>query len=269
VQYELIRGLRVPKIGFGTWKIGGEYTRSAGTDGQSLGVLRAALDLGYRHFDTAEMYAAGHSEELLGRALADSGIGRQDVFITSKVTAEHLGTADLLKACSATLGRLRLEYLDLYLIHWPNPSIKLSASFRALNRLVDEGRIRSVGVSNFDLDLLKQAQQLCATPILTDQVPYSVSQRSYQMNGVLDYCQANDIVLTAYSPLTMGRRGLKMELATIAAAHCATPEQILLAWLIAQPRVITIPMSKNPVHQKDNLSAADIKLTEAELASLS
>ena len=268
MKFESLHNERIPKIGFGTWSIGGGMSPDRSKDARSLRALRSALDIGYRHFDTAEMYASGHSEELLGQAVHESGIPRDELFIASKVNASHLRYNDVLHACENSLRHLGMGYLDLYLIHWPSGSIPLKETFRALNQLVREGRVRHVGVSNFDLRLLKQAQAESEEPIFTDQVPYSLSDRSYVRNGVLEYCQEKNILLTAYSPVEEGRMRVNSTLQAIADAHAATPYQIALAWLVLQPRVITIPMSYNPEHIAENFVAADINLSDSEIERL-
>jgi diketogulonate reductase-like aldo/keto reductase len=162
-----------------------------------------------------------------------------------------------------------MDYVDLYLIHWPSTEMKLEDTFRALNQLVKDGKVKHLGVSNFDLKLLKQSQALSATPIITNQVPYSISDRTYKKNGVMEYCQQNDILLTAYSPIDTGRLHITAALQHIAKAHSTAPHQIALAWLIQQPRVIAIPMSFNPMHIKENWDAADIVLSDEEMKQLS
>lgn len=201
MRYENIHNLQIPKIGFGTWTIGGRGSADPSEDEKSLLALRSALELGYTHFDTAENYAAGHSEELLGRAMRGMGVPRESLFITSKVEPDHLGYDDVLRCCADSLRRLGMAYLDLYLIHWPQMGMNLAETFRALNQLVREGKVRRLGVSNFNLKLLKQAAALSETPLLTDQVPYCIPDRKYVQNGVLAYCQENDILLTAYTPV--------------------------------------------------------------------
>jgi len=133
---------------------------------------------------------------------------------------------------------------------------------------VRDGKVKHLGVSNFNLKLLKQSQELSETPILTNQVPYSVSERSYVRNGVLEYCQQNNILLTAYEPVDKGHLRSSRALETVAKAHQASIFQIALAWVVAQPRVITIPMSFNPEHIQENFAAADIELTQAEIKTL-
>lgn len=269
MKYETIHGATLPKIGFGAWKIGGGSYPDPKVDPVSLTALRAALETGYTHFDTAETYANGHAEELLGRAIRETGVRREALFITSKVQPAHLKYEQVLKSCESSLERLGMDYIDLYLIHWPRAGAKYEESFRALNKLVRDGKVKRLGVSNFNLRLLKQAQELSETPILTNQVPYSLSDRSYVKNGVLEYCQQNDILLTAYEPVNTGDLRSNKTLETIAKAHNATIFQIALAWLVMQPRVITIPMSFNPQHIKENCDAADIELTSDEVEQLS
>lgn len=268
MKYEFFNGARIPKIGFGTWKIGGGSIADPSQDKRSLAGLRSALEVGYTHFDTAEAYASGHTEELLGQAMRDAGIARESLFITSKVDPSNLRYEDVLQACENSLRRLGTDYLDLYLIHWPSRGIPLDESFRGLNQLVREGRVRHVGVSNFNARLLDQARAESETPVFTDQVPYSLEDRSYVRNGVLEYCQQNDILLTAYSPVEKGRIRSNETLRSIAEAHNATVYQIALAWLVSQPRVITIPMSLDPQHQVENLAAAEIEFTEGEIEQL-
>src|SRR5688500_3435411 len=145
MKYEALPNLTIPKLGFGTWKIGGGSYADPKLDTVSLAALKFALEVGYTHFDTAEMYAGGHTEELLSRAIRESGINRQTLFITSKVLPSHLRYDDVLKASDNSLKRLRMEYIDLYLIHWPQAGMQLEETFRALNKLVRDGKVRHLG----------------------------------------------------------------------------------------------------------------------------
>ena len=269
MKYETLRGLSIPKLGFGTWKIGGGSYADPKLDSASLTALRSALEVGYTHFDTAEMYGAGHAEELIAQAIRTSGVKRETLFITSKVMPAHLKYDDVLKACESSLRRLKMQYIDLYLIHWPQAGMKLEETFRGLNKLARDGKVKHLGVSNFNLRLLQELQALSETPLITNQVPYSLSDRSYVHNGVLAYCQHNDILLTAYEPVDKGRLNVNRTLQSVSDAHNATPYQIALAWLISQPRVITIPMSYNPQHIRENFESVDIELSDEELKTLS
>jgi diketogulonate reductase-like aldo/keto reductase len=268
MRYETIRELSIPKIGFGTWTIGGNNSPDPTQDARSLTALRSALEMGYTHFDTAEMYAGGHAEELLGKAIRDAGLGRETLFITSKVSPEHLHYEQVLHSCENSLHRLGLDFIDLYLIHWPRRGMNLSEAFRALNKLVVDGKVRHLGVSNFNLKLLKQSVALSETPLLTNQVSYSLPDRSSVNNGVLDYCQENDLLVTAYSPVKRRYIRGNKPLQALAKQREVSPQQIALAWLVRQPRVIAIPMSFDRQHQVENLAAADIELSEVELDQL-
>ena len=268
MRYETLQNLRIPKIGFGTWTIGGESSADYAQDEHSLRALRSALELGYTHFDTAEYYAAGHAEELLGRAIREAGLRRETLFITSKVSPEHLSYNDVIRSCENSLSRLGMDTIDLYLIHWPIRGMKLAETFRALNKLVSDGKVRHLGVSNFNLKLLEEAAGLSETPLLTNQVSYSIPDRTCVNNGVLAYCQDNNLLLTAYSPLKRRLISGNKPLQALAKVRGVTPQQIALAWLVQQPRVVAIPLSFNPQHQAENLAAADILLSEAELVQI-
>ena len=268
MKTEIVHNVTLPKIGFGAWSIGGDSFPDPARDTPSLTALHAALDSGYTHFDTAETYAAGHSEELVGRAVRESSIGREKLFITTKVSPEHLAYDDVLKSCTASLRRLKMDYVDLYLIHWPSRGMNLSEAFRALNKLVRDGKVRHLGVSNFNLKQLQQSQELSETPIITNQVPYRLPDKSYVENGVIDYCQQNDILVTAYSPVKFRSMRVNPTLRAVSEAHSATPFQIALAWLVMQPRVITIPMSFDPQHIRENFVAAEIVLSKDEMMRL-
>lgn len=267
MNYEIIHNLILPKIGFGTARIGG-YLSNGSKNGYFLSVLSSALEIGYTHFDTAEFYGFGRSETLIGQALRKTGTNRENVFITSKVWPTNLGYKNVLRACENSLRRLGTEYLDLYLIHWPNPFVPLRESFRALNQLTREGKVKHIGVSNFNARLLQQAQALCETKIVTNQIPYSITKRTCVKNGLMEYCRQNNIVVTAYTPVDHGHLATNPTLQSIAEAHHATPYQIALAWLIMQAHVIAIPMSFNPKHQKENLESAVIQLTNAEMEQI-
>ena len=228
-------------------------------------VLKEALNLGYRHFDTAEIYGAGHSEELVGRAV--QGMDREELFITTKVEPSHLRAVDARRALEGSLIRLKMDYVDLYLIHWPSDTIPLEDSFKALNQMVEQGNVRYLGVSNFDVGLLKKAQSLCETPIVTNQVSYGLNDRRYIENGVLDYCQQERILLTAFFPIknaSLNDKALK----DLARKYGATSAQIALAWLICQDGIITIPKSSDPGRLAENFKASDIELTQEDMDEL-
>jgi diketogulonate reductase-like aldo/keto reductase len=264
----LFDGNTIDKIGYGTWKIGGGTSADPSRNEQSLAALASAIELGYRHFDTAEYYASGNSERLIGQAVRDSGIPRAEFFITTKVKPTNLGYESTRNAFQRSLENLEMEYVDLYLIHWPRANMPLAETFRAFNELVSAGSLRYVGVSNFSVAQMKEAESYSDVPLLTNQAPYSVANRRYVHNGVLAYCQEKGILLTAYSPVEEGRLGSNQILEMIAKKHSATIYQIALAWLVQQPGVITIPMSFDPQHQQQNYEAAGMELTSTEMEQI-
>lgn len=262
----LYNGERIPRLGLGTWRMGGGMSPNRSEDERVIAVLRAAVELGYTHLDISEMYAGGHTEELVGQAIRP--YDRSDLFIATKVWSSHLHYQDVLDACERSLARLALDYLDLYQIHWPNPDIPLEETFTALNELVAAGVVHHLGVCNFNLELLQKAQSLANTPIVTDQVPYSLRTRTYALNGVLEYCQKNDLLLTAYSPIEQGSMLSDPGVQRIADRHGATTAQVALAWLVRQPKVIAVPMSMNVEHLRSNLAALDLDLFPDDLERL-
>lgn len=271
MKYETVHGVTFPKIGFGTAQLGGSpYIPNRAKTDFYLAALRSALELGYTHIDTSDDYVRGFAEELIGRSIRENNIPRESLFITSKFLPAPWSYSKVMRAIDGSLRRLNTEYLDLYLLHFPNPFASMKETFRALNQLVREGKVRHLGVSNFNVKQLRNAQTHSETPILTNQVPYNIFFRAFAQNGVLEYCQKNDILLTAYFPVKFGSKSIASHevIRDIAQTHKATPFQIALAWLVAQPRVITIPMSFNPTHQKENLEAADIELTLDEMDRL-
>jgi diketogulonate reductase-like aldo/keto reductase len=266
MKYALLPGGdQIPVIGLGTWSFGGGMSPNRSHDREAVATLRFALEIGYTHLDTAEMYGGGHTEELIGQAL--QGLDREQIFLTTKVSASHLRYIDVLASLQSSLNRLRTEYVDLYLIHWASNHIPPAETFRALNEAVNRGLVRRLGVSNFGLRQLQESVTLAETPIATDQVPYSLANRRYAENGVLAFCQEHRILLTAYSPLKDGvlrNRGVQ----AVARKHGVTPAQVALYWLVRQPGVITIPLSTSRLHLKENLEAADLDLPPEDLQEL-
>lgn len=262
---KLLDGTQLPVLGLGTWQYGGGSTADYSRDAESVAMLRRLIEMGYTHLDTAESYGRNHCEELVGQAIKH--FDRSDIFITTKVSPEHLRYRDVLAALEGSLRRLDTSYVDLYLIHWPNRDIPLEDTFRGLNELLADGRVRRVGVSNFDLPLLQQAIALCQGPIITNQVRYNLLYREPEQNGLLAFCQREGIVLTAYSPLKDDVLKHPTVIA-IAQAHGVTPAQVAIQWLVRQPYVITIPKSSDLAHAQENLDALALELSADEVARL-
>jgi 2,5-diketo-D-gluconate reductase B len=246
-------GLEMPKLGLGTWRMSGA---------ECQGAVEGALALGYRHIDAAEMY---DNEAAIGVALAASNVPRQDIFLTSKVWHDHLAPAALRRALDASLNRLRTDYLDLYLIHWPSPSMRLAETLEAMMRLKEEGRIRNIGVSNFTVALMRQAVEEIGAPISCNQVEYHVF---LDQGAVLDYARAHGIVVSAYRPLAQGVLDSAPDIQRIAAKHAASPQQIALAWLLGQDMVAAIPKAARAASQRANLAALDIRLDDQDRAMI-
>lgn len=254
-------GFSMPVLGLGTWQMGGRETRDPSDDGKSSAeALAAGLEMGYRHIDTAEMYAAGFSEEIVGNAI--SGFDRSALFLTSKVWKTHLHYDDVLRAAEGSLKRLRTDYLDLYLIHQVDDSVPIRETMRALNRLLDEKLIRNIGVSNFAIERFEHAQGWADSKVVANQVHYNLKIREAEKSGLLKYCRENDVMLIAWRPL---QKGMLMEKAPDCVREVAdqtglSAAQIALSWLTSQANVVTISMTRNPAHMKENLEAAEVTL---------
>jgi len=245
---------KMPVIGLGTWDLRGNQCEKA--------VLQA-LELGYRHIDTAEFY---DNESYIGQALRKSGIAREEIFLTSKVWYTHLRYPEVLRALDRSLEKLQTEYLDLYLVHWPSQEVPLEETLQAMAEAKDKGKIRHIGVSNFDVELLEKAVKISPCPVVNDQVEYHplLSQRE-----LLAYCQERGIVLTAYCPLARGRAIKEKLVLDIASRYGKTPAQVVLRWLIQQEMVVAIPKAATLEHQKENLEIFDFKLTEEDMRAIS
>lgn len=237
-------------VGFGTWNLSDDEIRD---------VLPIALDHGYTHIDTAEGY---QNEQAIGEVLAD--YNREDLFLTSKVLPSNLHYEEVLKALSRSLNALGTDYLDLYLIHWPNPTISLRETFQALQRVYEEGLIRNVGVSNFGIYQLRFAQKIANVPITANQIEF---HPWYFRQELMDYCQQHDIVVEAAAPLARGAFLDDPLVTDIANKHDVVPAQVILKWAIGK-EVIVLPKSSNPDHIRANLELFDWELDAEDLTRL-
>ena len=241
------QGIALPKLGLGTFKL-------TGADGQAA--VESALAMGYRHIDTAEMYG---NEEPVGAGIAASGVARGDLHVTTKAWHDHLAPDALRRALDGSLGRLKLDHVDLYLVHWPAPGMDLAAALSTLVRLKEEGLIRALGVANFTLPLLRQAIEEIGAPIACNQVEYHVY---LDQSGLLDYLRPRSVPLVAYCPVAQGRVADDPVLARIGAKHGASPAQVALKWLLDQDGVSAIPKSQRPAGQRANLDAWKVTLDD-------
>ena len=252
----------IPVIGLGTWGIGGEMGPDSSRDEAGIQALKLGLDLEMKFIDTAEMYGAGHSEEVVSQALE----GRRDrVFVASKVSPRHFAYDDVLGAAKRSLKRLRLKQMDLYQLHWPNPRIPISETMRAMEKLVGDGLVRHIGVSNFSVEQIKEAQQsLSHEKIVSNQVEFSLIDRGVEA-GILQYCQKEGLTLIAYSPLGQGKiprgRGSSFKvLDEIAGKLGKSRNQIALNWVLQHDSVVAIPKAADTDHVKENAEVAEWKL---------
>ncbi|HNQ59464.1 MAG TPA: aldo/keto reductase [Bacteroidales bacterium] len=266
--YKKISDYNVPAVGLGTWEMGGGEQADYSHDRHWITIIRSAIENGLTHIDTAEMYGNGHTEELVGEAI--KGFPRQNLFITTKVWLTHLRSNDLFSSFEKSLRQLQTDYIDLYLVHHPNPDIPLEETLMAMNRLVEQKRVRAIGVSNFDISLIKEAVRISSVPISAVQIEYSLLARNsgiYTQNQekeIIPYCQENQIAVIAWRPL--GKTNY-IRLATndvikkIAEKYHATPAQIALIWLIAQKNILAIPKTGSLEHLIENSKASDIDLS--------
>jgi 2,5-diketo-D-gluconate reductase B len=237
----------IPAIGFGTWRLSGRDCSDGVAD---------ALAAGYRHVDTAAMYG---NEEEVGSGMRASGVDRGDVWLTTKVWREDLAPERVRASLERSLRELGTDYVDLYMIHWPNPRIPLAVTLEAMTALRDQGHTREIGVSNFTSTQFREALDLA--PVIVNQVEYHVY---LDQSAVLEVCRERDVELTAYRPVGKGQVTSDPVIAEIAAAHGATPAQVALAWLIGQEGVSAVPKASSPERRRENLGALGLELTAEE-----
>ena len=266
-DYLLPSGSRIPVLGQGTWNMGEDPSARA----DEVAALRLGLDLGVALIDTAEMYGEGGAEEVVGEAIA----GRRDeVFVVSKVYPYNADRRGVQAACERSLRRMKLDCIDLYLLHWRG-KVPLEETLEAFVRLREQGKIRDFGVSNFDLDDMVEATGLAGGELVAaDQVLYNLSRRGIEWE-LLPWCRERRIPVMAYSPLESdpaSQAGLlgNPQLAAVARRHGVTPAQVALAWLLRQDDVVVIPKAVRPQHVRENRAALDLApaLTPEDLAQL-
>lgn len=259
-QVALKNGTRVPALGLGTWKMGEDVRQRA----QEVRALQTGLDLGATLIDTAEMYAAGRSEEVVAAAIK----GRRDsVYLVSKVLPQNASRAGVVKACDASLKRLKTDRIDLYLLHWRG-TVPLAETIEAFEALQRAGKIRLWGVSNLDVS---DMDELTSVPggaaVQTDQVLYNLTRRGIE-HDLLPALRERRIPIMAYSPIEQARLARNRKLEAFAERNGMTGAQAALAWVLRDDDVIAIPKTSTPEHVIENLAAADIRLDAEELAEL-
>jgi len=247
---ELPSGDELPAVGVGTWNIGGETVQNS---------VRAALEAGYTHIDTAEGYM---NEAEIGEVIAD--YDREEFFLTSKVLPKNLNYESVLESCEESLEKLGTDYLDLYLIHWPNPAISLRETLDAMAKLKREGKVRNIGVSNFSAYQLSAAHHVSEEPIAVNQIEF---HPWFQRPDLTEYCRESDTVIEAAAPLARTEVFEDDTLRKIADAKGVHPAQVVLRWAVERD-VVVLPKSTSPEHVRANLGLFGFDLTEEELARI-
>jgi aryl-alcohol dehydrogenase-like predicted oxidoreductase len=296
MRFKEINGVRLSSIGVGCWQFGSSdwgYGKDYG-DHTAVDILHRALDLGVNLVDTAEIYARGASESIVGRAIADR---RDDVFLATKLTPIWPDATHTYEHGRLSAMRMGVKTIDLYQVHFPNPAVRPTQTMKGMRRLLDEGLIRHVGVSNYSASQWKAAESALGRPVLSNQVRFNLAQRRPEKE-VLPHAQATDRVVIAYSPLAQGLLGGKYDadnrpssptrltnplflpenlsratplidtLRHVASTHDATPAQVALAWLVRQPNVVAIPGASNVEQLEHNVAAADLELSDDEAQRL-
>jgi aryl-alcohol dehydrogenase-like predicted oxidoreductase len=296
VRFVDVRGTRLSAIGLGTWQFGSKDWGygSDYADTEAGRILHRALDLGVNVIDTAEVYGRGNSEQIVGRALGDR---RKEAFVATKVLPIMPTAGFVERHGRQSVARLAIETIDLYQIHWPNPIVPISQQMEGMHRLQRAGIVTEVGVSNFSLARWRAAEEALGTPVLSNQVQYSLVARKPDAE-LVPYAQANDRLVIAYSPLGMGMLSGRYTSAhppsgsarlnnplflpasldraqplidtvrAVANAHAATAAQVALAWVISHDNVIAIPGASSVEQLEANAAAADLELTIDEIAAL-
>jgi 2,5-diketo-D-gluconate reductase B len=248
LKYQEIKGEMVPSIGLGTWRLSGE---------ECVRAVERALVLGYRHIDTAQMYA---NEGEVGRGIRNSGVDRGEVFLVTKVRTSSFSYDDVIRSTRESLKKLQIEYVDLLLMHWPNPSVPLEETLGAMTKLQEEGSVKHVGVSNFPSSMVEEATEHAT--VFCNQVEYHPYRTQDEL---LRQARAMDYLLTAYSPLGKARVLNNATLQEIGDAHGKTSAQVALRWLIQQEKVAAIPKAAREDHLRSNLEIFDFELSDEEM----
>ncbi len=245
-------GARIPQLGLGTWELRGDTCAH---------LVSEALRLGYRHVDTAEMYG---NEEAVGEGVRRSGIPRGEVFVTTKVWYAHLERAALLAAAKESLSKLKLDYVDLYLIHWPNAAVPLAESIAALNEVKEQGLAKHIGVANFTVALVREAAKLSKAKLVNNKIEMHVY---LDQSKVVAECKKQGLSVTAYSPIVKGAAVQDETLQKIGAAHKKSAAQVSLRFLVQQG-IIVIPRTSKPERLQENAAIFDFELSAAEMKAI-
>ncbi|GGP19354.1 aldo/keto reductase [Thermocladium modestius] len=264
-------GIKIPVIGLGTWGMGGGFwIPDCSNMDVMIKLIREAIGMGYTMIDTAEMYGGGCSERIIGEAI--KGLPRNELFIISKVWPTHARHDDVLKSAKASSDRLG-TYIDLYMIHWPARDVPIKETMQAMEELVDEGVIKYIGVSNFDVVELEEARRSVSKyGVVADEVRYNLLDRDVEKD-LIPYAEREGITIIAYSPLGTGsilRPGSREHklLEEVGSKYNKTPAQVLLNWVISKPNVVAIPKAAKIEHLRENMGAVGWRLDDDDVKKL-
>jgi len=278
---KLENGIEMPVLGLGTWLMGGDFEKKPSPqDDIDIRAIRSAIEMGYTHIDTAEIYAAGYSEELVAQAV--KGTARENLFIATKAMRGNHTATLLEQSLNNSLARLKTDYVDLYYLHQPTPEIPFEETAKGLNRAYRDGKIRHVGVCNFSKERFDDLQRYLDMPIIANQVHYNLVFREAEVSGLIDHAQRNDYFVIAWRPLRFKKRNASHSsvetnawetgafplLDEIAAKYGKTNVQIALNWTTHKPNVLTLVKSSNPTHLQDAAGSFDWRLDDADYQKL-
>jgi len=253
MQNKEIQGIEIPEVGLGTYQMHGQ---------QCVDSILYALDIGYRHIDTAQIY---ENEREVGEAMSISTVDRNDIFLTTKIWRTNLEYDDVLVSTEESLKQLDTPYVDLLLIHWPNDQVDLRRTLEAMLVLRDQGKAMNIGVCNFPIALLTKAVEEIRAPIFCNQIEFHAHLDQLKQ---LDYAIDHDLLITAYSPLAQGALIGNPVLEEIGANHDKSSAQVALRWLIEQESVVTIPKASSKEHLEENINIFDFELTDDEFEKI-
>ena len=251
MEYVEVQGARVPALGFGTFRMTGSECAQA---------VEQAIQTGYRHIDTAEIY---ENEKSVGEGIRAAGVRREELFITTKAWIDDLSRSGVRKSLEGSLCRLDTDYVDLWLIHWPNPAFPLEETLQTMMQLRETGRVRHIGVSNFPVASVEEAVKVA--PIVCNQVEY---HPYLSQEPILTHASKHHMMITAYAPIAMGKVAGDPLLVRIGERYGKSPVQVALRWLIQQPNVSAIPKAADPKHCVENIDIFDFSLNDEEMAAV-
>lgn len=273
-EINLQQRVNIPVLGLGTWEMGGRHQADKSEDTKWIDAISFAINQGIQHIDTAAIYGDGHTEKLVGQAIRQ--FDRSKLFITTKVSGDRLQFGEVLRSAEASCKRLGIQQIDLYLLHWPNPSVPLGQTMSAINKLLEDKSIRYFGLSNFPIELINELQFYTDAPIITNQLEYNIFTRnngSYNRNveaEIIPYCLKKGIGITAWRPVMKGQTSVSEHpvLDAICRKYQKSPFQIALNWLLSKPLMMAIPKMSTQAHILENIEATQFSMSDDDLKAL-